>query len=63
MYRRYAGLFFTVCVDSVDNELSYLEIIHLFVEVWQPAATDRAGLQPQRYSRQLNEVAATRAPP
>ena len=33
VYRRYAGLFFTMCVDPVDNELSYLEIIHLFVEV------------------------------
>lgn len=33
MYRRYAGLFFCVCVDSNDNELAYLEAIHLFVEV------------------------------
>jgi len=33
VYRRYAGLFFTMCIDPVDNELSYLEIIHLFVEV------------------------------
>lgn len=33
MYRRYAGLFFTLCVDAEDNELSYLEFIHLFVEV------------------------------
>ena len=32
VYRRYAGLFFTMCIDPVDNELSYLEIIHLFVE-------------------------------
>ncbi|KAH9811111.1 AP complex, mu/sigma subunit [Melampsora americana] len=30
---RYAGLFFCVCVDSNDNELAYLESIHLFVEV------------------------------
>eukprot|EP01043_Picozoa_sp_COSAG02_P079683 COSAG02_NODE_18563_length_932_cov_0.885954_1_plen_202_part_10 len=29
VYRRYAGLFFTMCIDPVDNELSYLEIIHL----------------------------------
>ena len=33
VYRRYAGLFFTLCVDSEDNELSMLEFIHLFVEV------------------------------
>jgi AP-2 complex subunit sigma-1 len=33
VYRRYAGLFFTVCVDTVDNELAFLEMIHLFVEV------------------------------
>lgn len=33
VYRRYAGLFFTMCIDPVDNELSFLEIIHLFVEI------------------------------
>lgn len=33
MYRRYAGLFFCVCVDATDNELAYLEAIHFFVEV------------------------------
>ena len=33
VYRRYAGLFFAVCVDANDNELAYLEAIHLFVEV------------------------------
>mmetsp|Transcript_7772 Transcript_7772/g.17072 ORF Transcript_7772/g.17072 Transcript_7772/m.17072 type:complete len:147 (-) Transcript_7772:37-477(-) len=33
IYRRYAGLFFTLCVDMHDNELSCLEAIHLFVEV------------------------------
>ncbi|EMR11037.1 AP-2 complex subunit sigma [Pneumocystis murina B123] len=33
IYRRYAGLFFSVCVDLDDNELAYLEAIHLFVEV------------------------------
>ncbi|CAO3625632.1 unnamed protein product [Cunninghamella blakesleeana] len=33
VYRRYAGLFFCVCVDANDNELSYLEAIHFFVEV------------------------------
>jgi len=33
IYRRYAGLFFSVCVDITDNELAYLESIHLFVEI------------------------------
>ena len=33
IYRRYAGLFFTFCVDVNDNELAYLEAIHLFVEL------------------------------
>ena len=33
VYRRYAGLFFTLCVDSSDNELVHLESIHLFVEI------------------------------
>ncbi len=33
IYRRYAGLFFSFCVDVTDNELSYLEGIHLFVEM------------------------------
>ena len=33
VYRRYAGLFFTLCVDLNDNELAYLESIHLFVEM------------------------------
>lgn len=33
IYRRYAGLFFTIAVDLTDNELSYLETIHLFVEL------------------------------
>ncbi|KAK9893550.1 putative clathrin coat assembly protein ap17 [Cystobasidium minutum MCA 4210] len=33
VYRRYAGLFFAVCVDANDNELAYLEAIHLFVEI------------------------------
>jgi AP-2 complex subunit sigma-1 len=33
VYRRYAGLFFTIAVDLQDNELSYLETIHLFVEL------------------------------
>lgn len=33
VYRRYAGLYFVFCVDVSDNELLYLESIHLFVEV------------------------------
>ena len=33
IYRRYAGLFFTIAVDLSENELSYLETIHLFVEL------------------------------
>ena len=33
VYRRYAGLIFTLCVDDADNELASLEIIHLLVEV------------------------------
>ena len=33
VYRRYAGLFFSMCVDVTDNELAYLESIHLFVEI------------------------------
>lgn len=33
VYRRYAGLFFTLCVDVNDNELVYLESIHLWVEL------------------------------
>jgi hypothetical protein len=33
VYRRYAGLFFSMGIDISDNELAYLEAIHLFVEV------------------------------
>jgi len=32
IYRRYASLFFTFCVDESDNELGAFEAIHLFVE-------------------------------
>jgi AP-2 complex subunit sigma-1 len=32
VYRRYAGLYFCLCVDVSDNELVALELIHLFVE-------------------------------
>jgi hypothetical protein len=33
IYRRYAGLYFSFCLDMNDNELMYLESIHLFVEL------------------------------
>lgn len=33
VYRRYAGLYFCICVDVGDNNLVYLEAIHNFVEV------------------------------
>lgn len=33
VYRRYAGLFFAMCIETSDNELAYLESIHLFVEI------------------------------
>eukprot|EP00764_Aduncisulcus_paluster_P011600 gnl/Carplike_NY0171/4540_a6176_392.p1 GENE.gnl/Carplike_NY0171/4540_a6176_392~~gnl/Carplike_NY0171/4540_a6176_392.p1 ORF type:complete len:142 (+),score=14.44 gnl/Carplike_NY0171/4540_a6176_392:45-470(+) len=32
VYRQYATLFFTMAIDPDDNELAYLESIHLFVE-------------------------------
>ncbi|QQP50279.1 AP complex subunit sigma, partial [Caligus rogercresseyi] len=33
VYRRYAGLYFCICVDVNDNNLYYLEAIHNFVEL------------------------------
>lgn len=33
IYRRYAGLYFCLCIDTNDNCLAYLEAIHNFVEV------------------------------
>lgn len=33
VYRRYAGLFFILGIDEQDNDLAYLEFIHLLVEV------------------------------
>jgi len=33
VYKRYASLYFSFCVDTNDNELLYLETIHLFVEL------------------------------
>ena len=41
IYRRYAGLYFCICVDTADNNLFYLEAIHNFVEVSQ---AETAGL-------------------
>ncbi|KAI9219249.1 adaptor-related protein complex 1 sigma 2 subunit [Blastocladiella britannica] len=32
IYRRYASLYFCMCVDSDDNELITLEIIHRYVQ-------------------------------
>ncbi|KAJ4456801.1 putative AP-2 complex subunit sigma [Paratrimastix pyriformis] len=32
IYRRYAGLYFIIGCDINDNELAFLEVIHLFVE-------------------------------
>lgn len=33
VYRRYAGLYFVVLIDYIDNELTYLESVHFFVEI------------------------------
>lgn len=33
IYRRYAGLYFIVLIEFADSELSYLELIHFFVEI------------------------------
>lgn len=33
IYRRYAGLYFSIAADMSDNELALLELIHLLVEV------------------------------
>ncbi|KAF8819031.1 putative AP-2 complex subunit sigma-1 [Cardiosporidium cionae] len=33
IYRQYAGLIFTFCVDVNENELAIYEFIHFFVEV------------------------------
>ena len=33
VYRRYAGLYFCMCVDVEENNLMCLEAIHNFVEV------------------------------
>ncbi|CDP16375.1 unnamed protein product [Coffea canephora] len=33
VYKRYASLYFCMCIDEEDNELEVLEIIHHFVEI------------------------------
>ena len=33
VYKKYASLYFIMGIDSTDNELSMLELIHLFVEI------------------------------
>jgi len=33
VYKQYAGLFFSCCIDLADNELVVLEAMHLFVEL------------------------------
>ncbi|XP_031270259.1 AP-1 complex subunit sigma-1-like isoform X1 [Pistacia vera] len=33
VYKRYAGLYFCMCIDSEDNELEILAIIHHYVEI------------------------------
>ncbi|ORC93624.1 AP-2 complex subunit sigma [Trypanosoma theileri] len=40
VYRRYAGLFFCFAIEQDDNELLYLEFIHLMVEVLDMFFTD-----------------------
>eukprot|EP01002_Notosolenus_urceolatus_P014607 NODE_6271_length_641_cov_6.853041_g5339_i0.p2 GENE.NODE_6271_length_641_cov_6.853041_g5339_i0~~NODE_6271_length_641_cov_6.853041_g5339_i0.p2 ORF type:complete len:152 (-),score=46.10 NODE_6271_length_641_cov_6.853041_g5339_i0:92-547(-) len=33
VWKRYASLYFVACIDSADNELIHLELIHHFVEI------------------------------
>lgn len=33
VYKRYASLYFCMCIDEEDNELEVLEIIHHYVEI------------------------------
>ncbi|KAG6749472.1 hypothetical protein POTOM_046519 [Populus tomentosa] len=33
VYKRYASLYFCMCIDQEDNELEVLEIIHHYVEI------------------------------
>ena len=32
VYRRYAGIYFIICIEISDNEMAYLELIHLLVQ-------------------------------
>eukprot|EP00669_Euglena_mutabilis_P001506 TRINITY_DN11931_c0_g1_i2.p1 TRINITY_DN11931_c0_g1~~TRINITY_DN11931_c0_g1_i2.p1 ORF type:complete len:125 (-),score=8.58 TRINITY_DN11931_c0_g1_i2:275-622(-) len=33
VWKRYASLYFVLCIEKTDNELMHLEIIHHFVEI------------------------------
>lgn len=33
VFRKYAGLYCSICIDREDNAMFYLEAIHLFIEV------------------------------
>uniref|UniRef100_A0A0D9W0L1 AP complex subunit sigma n=1 Tax=Leersia perrieri TaxID=77586 RepID=A0A0D9W0L1_9ORYZ len=33
VYKRYASLYFCMCIDAADNELETLQIIHHYVEI------------------------------
>jgi AP-2 complex subunit sigma-1 len=33
IYKRYMGLYITICIDYLDNELAHLELIQLLVEL------------------------------
>ncbi|XP_015690790.1 AP-1 complex subunit sigma-1-like isoform X1 [Oryza brachyantha] len=33
VYKRYASLYFCMCIDATDNELETLQIIHHYVEI------------------------------
>ncbi len=45
VYRRYAGLYFSYCVDLNDNELAWLESIHLLVELLDKYFSDRNNIK------------------
>ena len=49
IYRRYAGLYFCICVDVTDNNLAYLEGIHNFVEVTDTHTTHDIWTQQVNY--------------
>lgn len=33
VYRKYAGLYCTMCIEKTDNKMYFMEAIHLFIEV------------------------------